>query len=470
MLFQGQEFSASSPFLYFARSRRGARRGRARAAAPNSSRSFRASRSTPHRQPLDDPADARTFATLQTRLRGARRPTRPPMRCTAICLRCGGTAQPSAASAPAASMAPCIAAIGVRASLLRRRHRRRARCSIVNLGSDFKRPSIAEPLVAPPADRDWVARVVERGSALRRYGGTPTLSTRASGACQVNRRSCSRRRPGAARVARESQAPHRMKEPSRSGASRGRRPIPRARMTLATREWLVTNGLGGYASGTIAGVITRRYHGCLIAALPAPLGRMVMLSHVARADSIPGRPPHRGRRPRATAADSQPRTPATSPSSASKRGCRSGATTSTASSSRCALFLTHLQNTVRVMYELVDGASSVELGLRPSVNFRAQEAPVSEPLGWPYEFRAIDERYEIALKDSPLPPLRLVLQAERRHVHAEGQAHRQRALSGRGAPRLSGAGHALESRLLPSPPRQGRARDSRRIDRTVRGD
>ena len=39
------------------------------------------------------------------------------------------------------------------------------------------------------------------------------------------------------------------------------------------REWLVTNGLGGYASGTIAGVTTRRYHGLLIAALPAPLGQ-----------------------------------------------------------------------------------------------------------------------------------------------------------------------------------------------------
>ena len=50
---------------------------------------------------------------------------------------------------------------------------------------------------------------------------------------------------------------------------------------LVTREWLVTNGLGGYASGTVAGVITRRYHGLLIAALPAPLGRIVMLSHVA---------------------------------------------------------------------------------------------------------------------------------------------------------------------------------------------
>ena len=50
-------------------------------------------------------------------------------------------------------------------------------------------------------------------------------------------------------------------------------PMPR-------REWLVTNGLGGYASGTVAGVVTRRYHGVLIASLPAPLGRMVMLNHL----------------------------------------------------------------------------------------------------------------------------------------------------------------------------------------------
>src|SRR5438552_4971435 len=50
---------------------------------------------------------------------------------------------------------------------------------------------------------------------------------------------------------------------------------------LVTREWIVTNGLGGYASGTVSGVITRRYHGLLIAALAGPFGRRVMLSHVA---------------------------------------------------------------------------------------------------------------------------------------------------------------------------------------------
>jgi predicted glycogen debranching enzyme len=44
------------------------------------------------------------------------------------------------------------------------------------------------------------------------------------------------------------------------------------------REWLVTNGLGGYASGTLAGVNTRRYHGLLVAALAPPVERMVLVA------------------------------------------------------------------------------------------------------------------------------------------------------------------------------------------------
>lgn len=46
----------------------------------------------------------------------------------------------------------------------------------------------------------------------------------------------------------------------------------------AEREWLVTNGLGGYASGTVAGVLTRRYHGLLVAALKPPVGRTLLLT------------------------------------------------------------------------------------------------------------------------------------------------------------------------------------------------
>ena len=46
------------------------------------------------------------------------------------------------------------------------------------------------------------------------------------------------------------------------------------------REWLCVNGIGGFASGTIAGTPTRRYHALLVAALKPPLGRTVMAASV----------------------------------------------------------------------------------------------------------------------------------------------------------------------------------------------
>ena len=44
------------------------------------------------------------------------------------------------------------------------------------------------------------------------------------------------------------------------------------------KEWLETNGIGGYASSTILGASTRRYHGLLMAAVKPPLGRILLLS------------------------------------------------------------------------------------------------------------------------------------------------------------------------------------------------
>ena len=50
--------------------------------------------------------------------------------------------------------------------------------------------------------------------------------------------------------------------------------------SAASREWLVTNGLGGFASGTVAGSATRRYHGILFAALHPPVGRTQLVAAV----------------------------------------------------------------------------------------------------------------------------------------------------------------------------------------------
>jgi predicted glycogen debranching enzyme len=156
---------------------------------------------------------------------------------------------------------------------------------------------------------------------------------------------------------------------------------------LIAREWLVTNGIGGYGSGTVVGVVTRRYHGLLIAALGAPFGRTVMLSHMTEEITD-------------AAALTEFRLEAGLPVWRYDAG---GAVIEKR------VFMPHMQNTVHVVYELVSGCERAELTLRPSVNFRTQETPVSEPLGWPYEVHAAAAMrdIEMALSQSGLPPLRM---------------------------------------------------------------
>ena len=55
-----------------------------------------------------------------------------------------------------------------------------------------------------------------------------------------------------------------------------------------SREWLETNGLGGFASSTVSGANTRRYHGLLVAATKPPVGRMVFLSKLEESIALPG--------------------------------------------------------------------------------------------------------------------------------------------------------------------------------------
>jgi predicted glycogen debranching enzyme len=185
--------------------------------------------------------------------------------------------------------------------------------------------------------------------------------------------------------------------------------------TLVLYEWLVTNGLGGYASGTVPGAITRRYHGLLIAALSAPLGRTVMLSHLAEQVRFPdGRRFEIGERERSgAAADAHGTGYLTEFRLDAGLPVWRYAVDDVVIEKR--LFMPHMQNTVNVMYELTagGGVGSIELVLRPSVNFRPQEAPVSDPLGGPYEFHSSADGHEISLPGSPVPPLRMLIRRDR---------------------------------------------------------
>src|SRR5215470_1819242 len=59
--------------------------------------------------------------------------------------------------------------------------------------------------------------------------------------------------------------------------------------TALSREWLETNGIGGFSSSTVIGLNTRRYHGLLTAATKPPVGRVVLLSKLEETFVIDGR-------------------------------------------------------------------------------------------------------------------------------------------------------------------------------------
>ncbi len=208
---------------------------------------------------------------------------------------------------------------------------------------------------------------------------------------------------------------------------------------LIEREWLVTNGLGGYASGTLAGVLTRRYHGYLIAALPAPLGRVVMLNHLSE-------------RLRSFVGDS--------------RMLESDATvisgermTGPAPEARVSHYLTefrlesglpawryqvgdfvlektlalpHMQNSVFVTYHLLAGPRDVQLEVRPAFHFRPHEDRVSGEIAEPYTLSVTAGQFRI-LGGDELPTLRVSVDGDRhyfvlddvvRQVHYREEADR----------------------------------------------
>src|SRR5262245_1190388 len=138
---------------------------------------------------------------------------------------------------------------------------------------------------------------------------------------------------------------------------------------LLTREWLVTNGLGGYASGTVAGVLTRRYHGVLIAALPAPLGRTVLLSRLTERLRLPEHPPVvLGGDERA---DGVPDLAGTQ--YLQEFRLEAGLPVWRYAIGEWivekALLMPHMQNTVHVTYRYLSGEAPLRLTLRPSMEF-----------------------------------------------------------------------------------------------------
>jgi predicted glycogen debranching enzyme len=179
---------------------------------------------------------------------------------------------------------------------------------------------------------------------------------------------------------------------------------------LLTREWLLTNALGGYATGTVAGVLTRRYHGLLIASLPAPLGRIVMLSHLSEELRLPDDEvvPIGGGRGMESAEELSATTYLTE--FRLENGLPVWRYEVKGIRLEKRLLLVHMQNTVHATYHLLSSPGPVRLELRPLVLFRPHSAPVSVPLQEPYQLTITGDRYEISASPD-FPPLRLLLQS-----------------------------------------------------------
>ncbi len=176
---------------------------------------------------------------------------------------------------------------------------------------------------------------------------------------------------------------------------------------LTETEWLVTNGLGGYASGTIGGTLTRVFHGYLISALQSPMGRTMMLNDVLEYLVLPD-----GERVRLNGE----RTAHGEYLGGSKyltsfrldHGMPVWVYEIANVSVEKRLVLPHRQNTAFLNYRIVYGTGTLKLELRPAVNMRLHEAPVSTPPG-DYVMTVRQHRYELQREESEFPPLRMML-------------------------------------------------------------
>lgn len=174
------------------------------------------------------------------------------------------------------------------------------------------------------------------------------------------------------------------------------------------REWLVSNGLGGFASATVAGTVTRRYHGLLVAALPAPLGRVVMLSQLndvlVDADGT-----ERVLTSHAVAAENGDYgDPGPLEEFRLEMGLPVWRYAVDGTVIEKQVVMPHRQNIVHVTYRVLKAPGPVTLRLRPVLAYRTLEAAVDRPMIRDYRIVAHGSQYEVWAGDD-LPTLHLAI-------------------------------------------------------------
>jgi predicted glycogen debranching enzyme len=181
-------------------------------------------------------------------------------------------------------------------------------------------------------------------------------------------------------------------------------PVP-----LLAREWLVTNGRSGYASGTLSGAATRRYHGWLIAAMPAPLGRLMMLNHLLEYLRLPSY--------RTVPFGGEERVGGRLEIHGTEylvefrleAGLPVWRYDVEGYAFERRVYMPYQQNTVYINYRLLQGNGACRLKLRPAVNFRGHDEAIGDLPARNYTLTAVDHRYELTGGAPHFPALRLHL-------------------------------------------------------------
>lgn len=165
-------------------------------------------------------------------------------------------------------------------------------------------------------------------------------------------------------------------------------------------EWLVTNGIGGYACGSVLGAPSRRHHSLLNASLATPYGRTVMLNYAADTLILPDKSEVRLSSLRQRENDIEFEGVL---DFQLVNGIPIWLYTFGDVVIKKTLFLIHRQNTVHISYKLLSQGEGVELKWRPFFHFRPHEAPVDVIIpNESYTVHSQDSKFEIECPGFPL--------------------------------------------------------------------
>jgi predicted glycogen debranching enzyme len=171
--------------------------------------------------------------------------------------------------------------------------------------------------------------------------------------------------------------------------------------SLIHTEWLVTNGLGGFASGTISGIPTRKYHGLLVASLPAPFGRMMMLNYVA--DTLVLSNGEEICLSELFLKGEQHASPSVLSEFTLENGLPIWRYEVKDIVLEKTMFLVHFQNTLHVTYNLISSKNAVTIKWRPFLHFRRNDQTINYyDLKETYAVKSENHHYEIGSTEFPI--------------------------------------------------------------------